>query len=557
MNRVKFANYSIVWYLEELSSRVVAESGRACDRFHLGKLILQGLKDAPDHILQVDGSTGKSENFASVLSRSVACAQAFKDLGLQRGDVIVLMAPNQLDLCIPYYAAFYLGLIIAPIDRTLQKKELEDTFSKVEPKVVFCQSGKAETVRLALDDLKSSGTRIVTFDERCEAVKDCVLFSDWIRKYNVGDKDVNDFKAADFDPEETIALLLPTSGSTGLPKQTATTHKSSVLGNTSILCRESKFPTPTRMNFLLSPLQWLSAVMNMNLAPILRYTLLMTPIDLTPEVVCQYISKYKPTFLLTSPTMLASLLNSTNRDKYDISSLELLLIGGSAVSSNLLDELKLELPNADICNLYGLTEAASMVFIPSGNTPRGSSGQRGPNMEHRLVDPDSEEDIVEPNKPGELWVRGPTVFKSYYKNESATKEAFSKDGWLKTGDIFYRDENWNFFFVDRMKLLLKYKNHQISPAEIQNLIRQHPAVLDVAVTSISDLECGDLPVACVVRRPGHDVTAQEIKDLVKENLADTKQLRGGVVFMDAIPVTSTTKVDYKRLKKMVPDMKRQ
>ncbi|PZC73879.1 hypothetical protein B5X24_HaOG208709 [Helicoverpa armigera] len=145
----------------------------------------------------------------------------------------------------------------------------------------------------------------------------------------------------------------------------------------------------------------------------------------------------------------------------------------------------------------------------------------------------------------------------YYNNPEATKEALTEDGWLRSGDILYRDEYWNLYFVERYKLLLKYRNHQVSPVEIETVITKHPGVFHVAVTGIPDKECGDLVVACVVPKPGCSPTAQEIKDLVKESLTDSKQLRGGVIFMKELPTTSTSKVNRKKLKELVLTLERE
>ncbi|KPJ21196.1 Luciferin 4-monooxygenase [Papilio machaon] len=141
--------------------------------------------------------------------------------------------------------------------------------------------------------------------------------------------------------------------------------------------------------------------------------------------------------------------------------------------------------------------------------------------------------------------------------DSGFTEIYTEDGWIKSGDLLYRDENWNFFYVERLKMLLKYRNHHISPTEVESVIIKHPGVQDVAVTGIPDDECGDLVVACVVPQNNTTLTAQEIKDLVKESLADTKQLRGGVIFMKQFPLTSTSKVNRAMLKKIVRDMKRE
>ncbi|GBP35725.1 Luciferin 4-monooxygenase [Eumeta japonica] len=180
--------------------------------------------------------------------------------------------------------------------------------------------------------------------------------------------------------------------------------------------------------------------------------------------------------------------------------------------------------------------------------------------QRKLQDPFTGEEIVKPKVNGELQLRGPGVFKGYFNNAKATNETFTDDGWFRTGDLFFRDEDLNFYFVERFKLLLKYRNHQpsslfvnsqIAPLELENVIRSHPGVLDVAVAGVPDAECGDLPVACVVRRPGHRLTAQQVKDLVRENLADTKQLRGGVIFLDQLPFTASMKLNRKKINELI------
>ncbi|KAI5638757.1 AMP-binding enzyme domain-containing protein [Phthorimaea operculella] len=541
------------WYIEELSSRVVAESGRACDRFHLGKLILRGLKDAPDYTLQIDGSTGESASFASVLERSVQCASAFKQFGLGAGDVIVMMAPNNINMCVPFYAALYLGVLVSPIDRLLKIKELKDMFLIAEPKIVFCTTDRVKDVQTGLDELKLK-SKIVTMDEKSEHIENAISIDELLKKFGAKDN-VQDFKPTDLDPEENIALLISTSGTTGLPKQACHTHKTFTVAISGIWSRESSFPSPFKTVIIISPMQWLSCVLQMIAAPIYRYTLLTSQMEIDKEHFYDLVNKYRPNNALCSPTKLATLVEPGTKDKCDMSCFKLLLVGGSAVSAELLKSVQEVAPNSEIFNAYGITEAGSNIFM-WGSTVHNSVGVPDTHLQYRLIDVDTKKDIFERNKLGELWIKGPSVCKGYYKNEEATKNAFSEDGWYKTGDLLYRDEQNNFFFVDRLKMLFKYMNHQISPVEIQNVILQHPGVQDVAVTSVAD-QRGDLPVACVVRKPGHSVTAQEIKDLVKDSLTDTKQLRGGVVFMDKFPVTATTKVNYRELKKIVLEVEKE
>ncbi|KAG6456347.1 luciferin 4-monooxygenase [Manduca sexta] len=538
---------AVHWYMNDLTSKIVAESGVSTDIYHLGKIIFYSMRSDPDLILHIDGVTSESETFGAALKRTVHCARAFKEIGLKTGDVIVLMAPNHLDAAIPLYAALYLGIATAPIHEGCSVSELEDTLRITEPKAIFCQSNKIKDVQQVLGDL-SLNSKVVPFDKGSH---EC--FPDFLETYGKG-QTVEEFRAADFDPEETIAFLISTSGSTGLPKKAMLTHKNLVITGPNLWIRSTKFPTPTRMALVSAPLQWVSALVTYIMSPYMKYPRIQSSQPCTLDHFCYLMNTYKPSFAILSPTVMISLMKSENGAKCDFSCLTELFIGGSAVSKDLIDDIKKIIPNAFVKNLYGLSETAMMVF-EDDVVPPGSIGLRMPCFEYKLVDADRNEILV-PNVPGELYLRGPGVFKGYYRNPEMTQEAFDGD-WFKTGDMFYRDENWYYFFVERIKSLLKYKSFQISPVELEMLIRQHPGVQDVAVTGIEDPECGDLPVALVVPKPGTKVDAQEIKDLVKEKLIDAKQLRGGVVFLEGLPLTKTTKLDRKKLKELVLEMKRE
>ncbi|KAL4712356.1 hypothetical protein ACJJTC_001517 [Scirpophaga incertulas] len=387
------------------------------------------------------------------------------------------------------------------------KVELKNTFKVDRPKIIFCQSEKAPSIQLALNELELD-SQIVTFDKGDYLCN----FQEFLQKYG-GDTDVDSFRAEDFDAEESIALLIATSGTTGMPKAAAVTHKNMAITGPHMWSRFSTFPTPTKMVYVGSPLQWLTAIINFVISPIFRYTRLQTSAPQTPEHTYYLFNKYKPTFTLLSPTTMTSLLKPGEREKCDFSCLELLSLAGSAVPPDLVDEIKKVTPN---------------------NPPPGACGKPIGCFQYRLINVETNEDIREPNVPGELWMKGPGIIKEYYNNPEATAETFAEDGWFKTGDIY-----------------------QISPVEIESVIRQHPDVLDVAVTGIPDPECGELPVACVVRKPGCKISAQEVKDLVKDNLADSKQLRGGVIFLTEIPVTASTKVHRRKIKEMAMVMPRE
>ncbi|XP_013147226.1 PREDICTED: luciferin 4-monooxygenase-like [Papilio polytes] len=533
---------AVHWYMQKLALQIVAKSGKPSDQYHLGKMVLHCLKEEPDFILQIDGATDESETCKSALKRSVQCAGSLRKMGLNVGDHIVLMAPNHLDISIPFYAALYLGLGIGCVDVALTVGELEDLFKCEKPKVIFCQSEKAENVSNALKGINLDA-RIITFNDS----GDYTTFAKFIED---SEETVESFRPNEFDPETTTAFLICTSGTTGVFKAAIITHANMAISTPYWWLRYNTFPKPTRMTLLTSPTQWITGVILILTTPILRITRLQTSLPVTVEHAYHLINTYKPTDIKMGANMMSSLLKSELRESCDFSCLELIMIGGSAVSQTLIDEIKTVVPNVDVCIGYGMSEISGLSIINYNCVP-GACGQLLNCIQARLVNVDTQEDINEPNVPGELWLKGATLFKGYCDNKALTEETISEDGWLKTGDILYRDESWNFYFVERMKMLLKYRSYQISPLEIENVIQKHPGVHTVAVTGIDHPNDGDLPVACVVLHKGYDVTEDDIKKLVEESVSDSKQLRGGVMFMEKLPLTISSKINRSKLKEMV------
>ncbi|KAJ8725838.1 hypothetical protein PYW08_004021 [Mythimna loreyi] len=233
------------------------------------------------------------------------------------------------------------------------------------------------------------------------------------------------------------------------------------------------------------------------------------------------------------------------------------MLCGNYVPQSLIDEVKAVSPKTEVLNIYGVSELPGPAFFGDNPAPE-SCGQRLGCFQYRIINIDTNQEIDKPNVPGELWIKRPYLFKGYYNDPEATKENFTKDGWLKTGDIFKRDEHWNFFFLERIKLLMYPSRIEIviSPLEIENAIRKHVGVSDVAVTSISNIKFGDLPVAFVVPRPRAELSADDIKNFVIDSLGEEKRLQGGVIFIDSIPLNANSKVDRRKLKELAQELPR-
>ena len=189
------------------------------------------------------------------------------------------------------------------------------------------------------------------------------------------------------------------------------------------------------------------------------------------------------------------------------------------------------------------------------NTAIGSVGRLLPNQTAKYMSPSGEE--VPIGEEGELYIKGPNVFLGYHKNPEATRNAMTTDGYFKTGDVGYQDQDGNFYITDRVKELIKYKGFQVAPAELEGLLASNPMVNDVAVIGVYDAsQATELPRAYIVLRPGikaNKETEREIVQWLQNKVANPKRLRGGIRFINAVPKSASGKILRRLLKAEVAE----
>ncbi|CAG5047597.1 unnamed protein product [Parnassius apollo] len=493
---------------------------------HIGHLFVDCMRRNPDFTCQIDAATGQEETNASVLSRSIRLAQALRKFGLRPGDVLALGGNNHLDLHIPYYAALLNGYPIAGVDPLFKYSELRSLFKITQPKIAFCQRTSLEEYERAAHDL-GLDMKIVTFEEGEGSMKEL------LSTYDIIEPEA-EFKIAKFDVDKVYAFLISTSGTTGFPKVAAFKHRITMEKFLTFMKYSNKMST---IGLNLSPVQWISGIFNAVAMPISSQTKVQTSRPDDIDHLIEMINKYKPPSMFMSPALMLVLLRRW--DEVDLSCLKEILITGAKTNVAAINELRGRLhKNTNIKEAYGMTETLGPVLTPNVNGPVGSCGKPTHGYAIKLVDPDTGSEIKEPYQNGELLAKG-LCFTEYLGNPEETRKSFTEDGYFKTGDLLYRDEKDNYFFVDRIKMLIKFRNVHVVPSELEEVILQHHGVLDVCVTSIPHPDDDEHPVACVIRKPDSIVTAQEIKELVSNHLSKNKVLCGGVVFVDKLPMTSS------------------
>lgn len=184
------------------------------------------------------------------------------------------------------------------------------------------------------------------------------------------------------------------------------------------------------------------------------------------------------------------------------------------------------------------------------NKTIGSVGTLLPNQIAKYMSHEGKELPV--GETGELWIKGPNVFKGYHNNPEGTKDALTEDGYFKTGDVGHQDEHGNFYITDRVKELIKYKGFQVPPAELEGLLISHPKVNDVAVIGIYNKDqATEVPRAYIVPKPGVEgspKTAHDISQWLQARVSNHKRLRGGVRFVDEVPKSASGKILRRLLK---------
>jgi acyl-coenzyme A synthetase/AMP-(fatty) acid ligase len=223
---------------------------------------------------------------------------------------------------------------------------------------------------------------------------------------------------------------------------------------------------------------------------------------------------------------------------YDLSSLQWLGCGAAPLGA----ELQLACAQRIGCPVgqgYGMTEATAAIALWRVGAPAvpGSSGQLLPGVRARIVDPDNGSDLPQ-GGTGELWVRTPSMMTGYLGNPDATAATIDQGGWLHTGDLARFDSVGNLFLVDRLKELIKVKGFQVAPAELEAVLRSHPAVADAAVVPVPDERAGELPKAYVV--PARQVGEPELIDYVAARVAPHKRIHQ-IAFVEAIPTSPSGK----------------
>lgn len=354
---------------------------------------------------------------------------------------------------------------------------------------------------------------------------------------------------------QQAAYLCYSSGTSGPPKGVMISHRNVIANILQVTLYESTFRSKGHSDVILGvlPQSHIYSIILTTHVPVFRGDTVVTMAKFELTSFVRAIKKYQMTLLYVAPPILISLIKqgalANDMSTFDLPSVRRIYCGAAPLSAELSSQIRTRYPDVLLGQGYGMTESATVISSHPEHVYDGSSGCIVPGLDIRIVDSDGN-DVIEPNKRGELLVKGPNVTLGYYKNEKATQETF-RGGWLRTGDeveirIHPQTKDAHLFVVDRVKELIKVSGFQVAPAELEGHLLDNPLVADCAVIPVPDDRSGEVPKAFVVLRKDVNVdlatAEQNLKEWVAQKKSKHKHLRGGVTFISKVPKSPTGKI---------------
>lgn len=493
----------------------------------------------PDHaqtkVALIDLATNHQVNY-SQLHRSIRALASglYNGLGVRKGDVVFLLSQNSILYPTICLAIFSIGAILSPANPVNTKSEISKQIQDSGAKLVI--SAPEELHKL----LEIGVPTLVTTRESngdSLSVEELIEYSDPLELPQVG-----------ITQSDTAAILY-SSGTTGTSKGVILTHSNFIAVMT--LLKWSVFATSSQNDTFLCfiPIFHIYGLAFFGLGLFCAgiTTVLMRRFDF--QAMLDAVQAYKINNIPAVPPVILGLVKNGSKVKCDLSSLRRVGSGAAPLSKELSDEFRRRFPWVELRQGYGLTEscAAATFFISDEQAKKhpASCGRLVPTFSAKIVDTETGS-ALPPGRKGELWLKSPTIMKGYLGNEAATAATIDPDGWLKTGDMGYLDEDGFLHLVDRIKELIKHNGYQVAPAELEAILLGHPQVLDAAVIPVEDEEAGQIPMAYVVRAAGSELTEEQVIQFVANQVAPYKKIRR-VGFISAIPKSAAGKILRKEL----------
>jgi fatty-acyl-CoA synthase len=479
--------------------------------------------------------------------RAGRLAGALRAAGVKPGDRVAFLSLNCHRLLEAYYGVVEAGAILLPLNVRLAPQELAYILNDAGAKILFLEKdflAMVDSFRARLPEM-----RFYLLNDSPRA--------DWLQPQNyeklLAHAEPHRADIMQID-EDAVAELFYTSGTSANPKGVMLTHRNIYLHALQVCLTFDATKDIAQIHTI--PLFHANG---WGVAHTLALTggkhVMVQRFD--TERIFRLIEQERVHFMCLVPAMAMALIHCPERQKYDLSSLERINIGGAASSPTLVREVE-EAFHVECTSGYGLTETSPVLSVSTmklGLNWQGEEKYIGqartgfpvPGVELRVVDADDKDVPADGKSVGEIVARGDGVMKGYWNQPAATEEVM-RGGWFHTGDMATIGEDGYLLIVDRKKDIIVSGGENISSLDIEKTMAAHPSVYEVGVIPVPDAKWGEVPKALVVLKPGATATEQELLDFCRANIAHYKAPRS-VEFVESLPKTGTGKILKKDLRK--------
>jgi len=427
-------------------------------------------------------------------------AHGLAGTGVRKGDHVAILGRNSITYLEACHAAAKLGLVFGPLNWRLSARELSFIITDADNRVLLVEADFQELVSQFREDI--GDVTIVVYGGEI-TLEDALDYDELTRTASSEEVDVE----VGGDDE---AIIMYTSGTTGLPKGAVLTHSNVCWDAVSYL---TYTPPASGDCYLLSmPMSHVSGLHNQTTAYLVRGLPLVIMRQWEPEEACRLIERHRVTVAYILVTPLNQLLDSEAVRRYDLSSLNRVMSAAAKYTKDLPIRTMSMLGVEHVTFVYGLSEASPIVSMTelSGQMIDKENTLGAPVWYNQVRIVDEDGGVLSSGEVGEIVVRGPNVFKGYYKRPEANAETL-RNGWLHTGDLGYLDEDHLLFFVDRKKDMIKSGGENVYSVEVEMaLLQAAPEIAEAAVVGLPDEKWGEAVTAFVTLKPGTELTAEEL-----------------------------------------------
>ena len=505
-----------------------------------GQRIFEG-----SQVVTFEGDHCRRASFGEVSARAEKLAAALERLGVRPGDRVGTFQWNNQEHLEAYFAVPCMGAVLHTLNIRLFPEQLSYVIDHAEDDVILVDASLVALLARVVDDLKKRPTFILVGEGDASSLGDVLHYEELLAGESAG------YSWPEIDERQAAAMCY-TSGTTGHPKGVVYSHRSSVLHAMAASSAATFGFSQSDRVLMIVPMFHANAWGLPHATWLSGADIILPEKFLQAEPLTRLIAEEKPTFSGAVPSVWNDIVRFSQSNEVDLSSLRMVVCGGSAVPRSLMETLD-QKHGVRMIQAWGMTETSPLAAIahpPRGHDPaeemdwRSRTGRVSAGVELRIVDDEGKELPWDGESVGEIQVRGPWITASYYKDPSDDK---FQDGWLRTGDVAHVDKLGFIQITDRAKDVIKSGGEWISSVELENEIMAHPDVLEAAVVGVPDERWDERPMACVVRAEGSSIGAKELSEFLATRVAKW-WLPERWSFIDEVPKTSVGKFDKKLLR---------